>query len=492
MDKFDLYRDIATRTGGEVYVGVVGPVRTGKSTFIKEFMSKVALEGIENPDARQRAVDELPQSADGKTIMTTQPKFVPNEAVKVSFGDNINVKLRLVDCVGYMVDGALGGVEDGRERMVRTPWSDDEMPFSKAAEIGTDKVIRDHSTIGVVVTTDGSFTDITRAEYVEAEEKVVAEMKKTGKPFAILLNVKEPRDTSLQSLKNELESKYNAPVIVTNALKMDEEEIAEIMESILLEFDAKTVDFTLPKWVQALDVDNFVVKELVDIARKYGEVLCKMKDYDKIDDYFETAEYWDMPTSVNLDAGTGRITVNVAPKQGVFVKVLNSECGLEIEDDFELYLTINQMAKSREKTMRILEALDQVDRLGYGIVAPDKKDMQLKEPEIIRQGQQYGVKLSASAPALHIMKIDVETEVSPIVGTEQQSEELVSGMLADFDDNKQAIWDTNIFGRSLSSLVADGINNKLVSVPADAQSKLRRTMGRIINEGKGGVICILL
>ena len=492
MDKFDLYRDIATRTGGEVYVGVVGPVRTGKSTFIKEFMSKVALEGIENPDARQRAVDELPQSADGKTIMTTQPKFVPNEAVKVSFGDNINVKLRLVDCVGYMVDGALGGVEDGRERMVRTPWSDDEMPFSKAAEIGTDKVIRDHSTIGVVVTTDGSFTDITRAEYVEAEEKVVAEMKKTGKPFAILLNVKEPNDTSSQSLKEELESKYNAPVIVTNALKMDEEEIAEIMESILLEFDAKTVDFTLPKWVQALDVDNFVVKELVDIARKYGEVLCKMKDYDKIDDYFETAEYWDRPTSVNLDAGTGRITVNVAPKQGVFVKVLNSECGLEIEDDFELYLTINQMAKSREKTMRILEALDQVDRLGYGIVAPDKKDMQLKEPEIIRQGQQYGVKLSASAPALHIMKIDVETEVSPIVGTEQQSEELVSGMLADFDDNKQAIWDTNIFGRSLSSLVADGINNKLVSVPADAQSKLRRTMGRIINEGKGGVICILL
>lgn len=492
MDKFDLYRDIATRTGGEVYVGVVGPVRTGKSTFIKEFMSKVALEGIENPDARQRAVDELPQSADGKTIMTTQPKFVPNEAVKVSFGDNINVKLRLVDCVGYMVDGALGGVEDGRERMVRTPWSDDEMPFSKAAEIGTDKVIRDHSTIGVVVTTDGSFTDITRAEYVEAEEKVVAEMKKTGKPFAILLNVKEPRDTSLQSLKEELESKYNAPVIVTNALKMDEEEIAEIMESILLEFDAKTVDFTLPKWVQALDVDNYVVKELVDIARKYGEVLCKMKDYDKIDDFFETAEYWDMPTSVNLDAGTGRITVNVAPKQGVFVKVLNSECGLEIEDDFELYLTINQMAKSREKTMRILEALDQVERLGYGIVAPDKNDMQLKEPEIIRQGQQYGVKLSASAPALHIMKIDVETEVSPIVGTEQQSEELVSGMLADFDDNKQAIWDTNIFGRSLSSLVADGINNKLVSVPADAQSKLRRTMGRIINEGKGGVICILL
>ena len=492
MDKFDLYRDIATRTGGEVYVGVVGPVRTGKSTFIKEFMSKLALDGIENPDARQRAIDELPQSADGKTIMTTQPKFVPNEAVKVCLGDNVNVKLRLVDCVGYMVEGALGGVEDGRERMVRTPWSEEEMPFSKAAEIGTDKVIRDHSTIGVVVTTDGSFTDITREEYSTAEEKVVGEMKKTGKPFAILLNVKDPKNESAWSLKEALEEKYNAPVIVTNALKMDEEEIAEIMESILLEFDAKIVDFTLPKWVQALDHDNFVVKELVDIAKRYGEILCKMKDYEKLDDFFDGAEYWSLPTSVSLDAGTGRISVAVAPKQDVFVKVLNSECGLEIEDDFELYLTINQMAKSREKTARIVEALEQVDRLGYGIVAPDKEDMELKEPEIIRQGQQYGVKLSASAPALHIMKINVETEVSPIVGTEQQSEELVSGMLGDFGENKQAIWETNIFGRSLSSLVQDGINNKLMSVPADAESKLRRTISRIINEGKGGVICILL
>ena len=492
MDKFDLYRDIATRTGGEVYVGVVGPVRTGKSTFIKEFMSKIALEGIENPDARQRAVDELPQSADGKTIMTTQPKFVPNEAVKVRLGDNVNVKLRLVDCVGYMVEGALGGVEDGRERMVRTPWNADEIPFSKAAEIGTDKVIRDHSTIGIVVTTDGSFTDITREEYQSAEEKVVKEMKNTGKPFAILLNVKDPQSQSADELKTALESKYNAPVIVTNALNISEEEIADIMESILLEFDAKTVDFSLPKWVQVLDVDNFVVKELVDIARKYGEILCKMKDYEKIDTYFENAEFWDMPTSVSLDAGTGRISVTVAPKEGVFVKVLNSECGLEIEDDFELYLAINQMAKTREKTARIMDALEQVDRLGYGIVAPDKNDMELKEPEIIRQGQQYGVKLSASAPALHIMKIDVETEVSPIVGTEQQSEELVSSMLGEFGENRQAIWQTNIFGRSLSSLVADGINNKLVSVPADAQSKLRRTMGRIVNEGKGGVICILL
>ena len=492
MDKFDLYRDIATRTGGEVYVGVVGPVRTGKSTFIKEFMSKLALDGIENPDARQRAIDELPQSADGKTIMTTQPKFVPNEAVKVCLGDNVNVKLRLVDCVGYMVEGALGGVEDGRERMVRTPWSEEEMPFSKAAEIGTDKVIRDHSTIGVVVTTDGSFTDITREEYLTAEEKVVGEMKKTGKPFAILLNVMDPKNESAWSLKEALEEKYNAPVIVTNALKMDEEEIAEIMESILLEFDAKIVDFTLPKWVQALDHDNFVVKELVDIAKRYGEILCKMKDYEKLDDFFDGAEYWSLPTSVSLDAGTGRISVVVAPKQDVFVKVLNSECGLEIEDDFELYLTINQMAKSREKTARIMEALEQVDRLGYGMVAPDKEDMELKEPEIIRQGQQYGVKLSASAPALHIMKINVETEVSPIVGTEQQSEELVSGMLGDFGENKQAIWETNIFGRSLSSLVQDGINNKLMSVPADAESKLRRTMGRIVNEGKGGVICILL
>ncbi len=492
MDKFDLYRDIATRTGGEVYVGVVGPVRTGKSTFIKKFMSEIALEGIKNPDARQRTIDELPQSADGKTIMTTQPKFVPNEAVGVSFGENINVKMRLIDCVGYMVDGALGGAEDGKERMVRTPWSEEEMPFSKAAEIGTDKVIRDHSTLALVITTDGSFTDISRKEYESAEERVVCEVKATGKPFAIILNVKDESSQQAESAKQELERKYDVPVIVKNALNMGEDDISEIMESILLEFGAKTVDFVLPKWVQGLEVDNKVVRELIEKVKGYGDELVKMKDYDKLDMHFENAEYWDTPSRIDLDSGKGKITVNIAPKEGVFIGVLNDECGMEIADEFDLYKAVNNMARTREKTAKILSALEQVDSLGYGIVPPSMDEMELKEPEIIRQGQQYGVKLSASAPSLHIMKIDVETEVSPIVGTEQQSEELVSNMLGDFGDNKQAIWDTNIFGRSLSSLVADGINNKLSSVPAEAEVKLKKTLGRIVNEGKGGVICILL
>ena len=492
MDKFDLYRDIATRTGGEVYVGVVGPVRTGKSTFIKQFMSQIALNNIDNPDARQRTIDELPQSADGKTIMTTQPKFVPNEAVRVSFGDNIHAKMRLIDCVGYLVDGAIGGDEDGKDRMVRTPWSDEEMPFKQAAEIGTDKVIRDHSTIALAITTDGSFSHIKREDYEPAEEKVIAELKSTGKPFVIVLNVEDENNPRAHQLKEELEGKYSVPVIIKNALEMDENDIGEIMESILLEFGVKTVDFVIPKWVQALPLDNYVVKELIERAKSYGDDLVKMRDYKDLDPHFEDAEYWGTPTSIDLDAGKGKITATLAPKDEVFIGVLNRECGMEMDDEYDLYVAVRDMARGREKTAKILDALDQVQSVGYGIVAPSIDDMVLGEPEIIRQGQQYGVKLRASAPSLHIMQVDVETEVSPIVGTEQQSEELVKGMLEDFDDNKQAIWDTNIFGRSLSSLVADGIRSKLTAVPAEAEVKLKKTLGRIVNEGKGGVICILL
>lgn len=492
MDKFDLYRDIATRTGGDVYVGVVGPVRTGKSTFIKQFMEELALDGIENPDAKKRAVDELPQSADGKTIMTTQPKFVPNEAVKVSFSDNLSVNLRLIDCVGYLVAGALGSEEEGKERMVRTPWSEDEMPFSEAAEIGTDKVIREHSTIAVAVTTDGSFTDIPRSEYARAEEKVVSELKKTGKPFAIVLNVFDVKADSALDLKTELEQKYDVPVRLVNALKLTEGDISEIMESILLEFGVRTIDFRLPKWVQALTTSSPVVKELVSVVRTLGDDVSKMKDYENIDRYFENAEFWDIPARIDLDAGKGRIVVTVSPKEEVFYKVATEESGIEIADDFDLLIRIKEFAEGRERTAKLVSALEQVESVGYGIVPPSTDEMVLEEPEIIKQGQQYGVRLRASAPSLHIMRVDVETEVSPIVGTEQQSADLVSGMIGDFGENKQGIWDTNIFGRSLSSLVADGINNKLSSVPADAELKLKKTLGRIVNEGKGGVICILL
>jgi stage IV sporulation protein A len=410
----------------------------------------------------------------------------------VFFGDNIHAKMRLIDCVGYLVDGAIGGNEDGKDRMVRTPWSDDEMPFKKAAEIGTDKVIRDHSTIALAITTDGSFSDIKREDYEPAEEKVVAELKATGKPFVIVLNVKDENNPSAHRLKDALEDKYSVPVVIKNALQMDEGDISEIMESILLEFGVKTVDFNLPKWVQALPTHNYVVKELIDRAKSYGDELAKMRDYERMDAHFEDAEFWQTPNSIDIDAGTGKISVNISPKDGVFIGVLNGECGMEMNDECDLYMAVRDMARGREKTAKILDALEQVQSVGYGIVAPTIEDMVLGEPEIIRQGQQYGVKLRASAPSLHIMQVDVETEVSPIVGTEQQSEELVKGMLGDFDGNKQAIWDTNIFGRSLSSLVADGIRSKLTSVPAEAEIKLKKTLGRIVNEGKGGVICILL
>ncbi len=492
MDKYDLYRDIATRTGGDIYVGVVGPVRTGKSTVVKQFMEKLVVDGIKDADARARAIDEIPQSADGKTIMTTQPRFVPAEAARVSFRDNLAVNMRLIDCVGYLVAGALGGEEDGRDRMVSTPWSEEDMPFAEAAEIGTDKVIREHSTVAVAVLTDGSFTGIPREQYIPAEEKVIAELKRTGKPFAVLLNTADPAAESARTLAAELAAKYDAPVTVAHAPSMTESDISAVMEDILLEFGVRRIDLKLPRWVQALPADDEVVREMLSAVRDMGEKVSKMKDYEGIDAFFEGREFWQLPSGVELEAGEGRIEVTVRPKEDVFYRVASRESGLDITDDFSLLANIRTMAAAKSRTERLAAALEQAEATGYGVVHPTVEEMTLGEPEIIRQGQQYGVRLSASAPSLHIMRVDVKTEVSPIVGSEQQSSELLGSLLRDFEGDKQAIWQTNIFGRSLSALVADGIRSKLDLVPADAENKLRRTLGRIVNEGKGGVICILL
>ena len=492
MDKFDLYKDIASRTGGDIYVGVVGPVRTGKSTILKQIMEKYIVDGIENPDDRARAIDEIPQSADGKTIMTTQPRFVPNEAVRVAVSDNLSVNMRLIDCVGYVVDGALGAEEDGKERLVSTPWAEEMIPFSQAAEIGTEKVIKEHSTIALAVTTDGSFSGISREEYAPAEERAIKELKEGGKPFVIVLNVKDVESESAKALRQELEDKYSAPVLLKNALNLTEEDIGEIFESILLEFAVKTIDFELPRWVQSLGIDDDVVKELLELVRSMKGQIVKMKDYEKLGNFFDGAEYWQAPTAVNLDADTGKLHVSLSPRTQVFFDVLTRECGMPLADEYDLLSTMRTLAKDREKTDRLRAAMEQVDTLGYGVVLPTMNEIELAEPEILRQGGQYGVKLRATAPSLHVMKVDVEAEVSPIVGSEQQSKELVDSMLQDFENDKQAIWNTNIFGRTLSSLVADGINNKLQMIPADAEQKMRKTMGRIVNEGKGGVICILL
>jgi len=361
MDKFDLYRDIASRTGGDIYVGVVGPVRTGKSTLIKQVMQQFVVDGIENPDERSRAIDEIPQYADGKTIMTTQPRFVPNEAVRVPVSENLAVNMRLIDCVGYLVDGALGAEEEGKERMVSTPWAEEQIPFSKAAEIGTQKVIKEHSTIALAVTTDGSFSGISRERYIEAEERVVNELKECGKPFAIVLNVADVNAASAMILKDELAAKYDAPVLLKSAANLNEQDITEILETILLEFAVNIIDFDLPRWVQALPADSGIVKELIEIVRGLGDDVSKMKDYEKIDTFFKSAEYWQEPYSINLDAGKGSVNVNLNPKDGVFYKVASEECGIDIGDEFDLLTHLKKLCRGRDKIEKINAAMEQVD-----------------------------------------------------------------------------------------------------------------------------------
>lgn len=492
MDKFDLYKDIAVRTNGDIYVGVVGPVRTGKSTFIKKFMEEVVLDKIEDVNKRQRTIDELPQSADGKTIMTSQPKFVPNEAIKLTFKDNITANIRMIDCVGYMVEGAIGGKEGGKERMVLTPWSSEEMPFERAAEIGTQKVIKEHSTIGILVTTDGTITGIDRHKYIDAEERSIKELQANGKPYVIILNSKKPNAADTLKLRDSLEEKYEHSVIVLDVINIKPEDIDDVFESILLEFPLKLIDAVTPRWLQALPSDNKIVKELVVSLAKASLSMTKMRDFPKLKDIFVGAEYLDKAENIQLDMGKGKVTLDIGLKPDLFYKVLSDECNGNIDDDFRLLSYIKHLRHAEVEYGKLQEALSEVDENGYGVVAPTISEMILEDPVMVKQGGQYGIKFKASAPSLHIMRVDVETEISPIVGTEQQSEELVTSLLNGFENDKKGIWETNIFGKPLNSLVNEELNNKLTSMPDEARNKMRKTLSRIVNEGHGGVICILL
>ncbi|MDR3215840.1 MAG: stage IV sporulation protein A [Clostridiaceae bacterium] len=492
MDKFDIYNDIATRTGGDIYVGVVGPVRTGKSTFIKRFMEDMVVENIADFNARIRAIDELPQSADGKTIMTTQPKFVPNEAARVDFRDNLSVNVRLIDCVGYLVDGAIGVSEGGKERLVRTPWSEREIPFSEAAAIGTERVIREHSTVGILVTTDGTVTGLERGAYVEAEERVARELKAYGKPFAIVLNSREPYGDAAQKLRANLAEKYGVTVIAKDVINMVEADMTEILESVLMEFPVKLIDAVGPAWLQALKVDSDIIKDLSATLRNLSDSVVKMSDAENAVSAFEESEYFVSPKISVIDAATGRIEISLETVPNLFYKVISEECGEPLEDDFKLLSYMKQLKGAKEGYDKIKAALESVNETGYGVVMPSMSEMTLEEPVIVKQGGQFGVKLKASAPSLHVMRVEVETEVSPLVATEQQGEELVKSLLEQFEDDGKSIWDTNIFGKSLSALVNDGMNKKLNAMPEEARLKMRRTLQRIINEGRGGVICILL
>ena len=491
MERFDIYKDIAQRFNGDVYLGVVGPVRTGKSTFITKFMNTLVLPNIKNNFAKQRTIDELPQSAQGRTIMTTQPKFVPNEAVKISL-DEVEMNIRLIDCVGYMVNGAMGSEELDKPRMVKTPWSDEDMPFDEAAEIGTKKVIIDHSNVAVLVTTDGSIGEIERSNYAEVEEKIVQELKKNNRPFVILLNTTDKNSPNAKNLSESLSQKYDAPCLVINAMELDEQDINNTFNALLAEMPVNEILVKMPKWLEALSFDHPLIKEIISEIKLSCDGLDKIGDFKLSKVLFENSDNFEPLSDTKVVLGEGNIILSIEPKPELFYKVLSEQCGQEITDDYHLVSYLKELTHAKKEYDKIKVALDDVNQTGYGVVFPNLDEMTLEDPEIVRQGSKFGVRLKASAPSLHIMRVDINTEVSPIVGTEQQSEDLVKYLLNEFESNPQGIWETEMFGKSLHMLVNEGLNNKLVAMPQEAQKKMRKTLSRIVNEGKGGVICILL
>ncbi len=492
MEKYDTYYDIANRTNGDIYIGVVGPVRTGKSTFITKFMEKFVIPNIGNKLQRQIATDEMPQSADGKTIMTTQPKFVPANSVKVQFKNKSTANVRLVDCVGYLIDGVSGDKEDDKPRLVKTPWSDKEMTFEKAAELGTRKVIEEYSTIGIVVTTDGSFTDISREKYQPAEEKVIKELKKKGNPFIVIMNTKTPKSEYTMKLCDDLEEKYGVSVICYDVLNLSADDINEIIEKVLFEFPMYGFNVDIPEWMQALPSNNKIIDEILQEVKRSSGKMRKMRDFSEIFDCFSQSENLESPELLELKLGEGIPRYKIQAKDGVYYKVLSEECGEKIDNDCDLMCYIKSFSESKRKFGKIREALEEAENGGYGVVLPTLDEFNLEEPVLVKQGGKYGVKLKASAPSLHIVRVDVATEVSPIVGTEKQGEDLVNYIMTNFEDNPSGIWETNMFGKSMQDLVKEGLDGKLNAMPKNAQDKMRKTLTRIVNENRGGVICILL
>ena len=492
MENLGIYQDIAKRTEGDIYIGVVGPVRTGKSTFIKRFMELLVLPNIENEYKKERALDELPQSASGRTIMTTEPKFIPNEAVEISLNGNLKLKTRLVDCVGYLVNNAIGYLEDDMPRMVKTPWHENEIPFETAAELGTKKVIVEHSTVGIIITTDGTITDIPREDYIFAEERVVRELKELNKPFIMLMNSQNPEDDYTKEMAKRLSEKYGATVLPINCLELNINNINEIFSKLLYEFMIERIEVKFPRWLDGLETNNNLKIKLFENVQKTFSNAIKLRDVE--DNYLRLEECEEIKkVSVEeINLGTGLVTVKVELNDDLFYNILTDITGVEIKNEGELFSCISSFAKTKKDYDKMAYAIHEVTQKGYGIVTPGIEDLILEEPEIVKQGSRYGVKLKAKAPSIHMIKIDTETEVSPIVGSEKQSEELVKYLLSEFENDPKKIWESNIFGKSLHELVNEGLQNKLAKMPEEAQIKLQETLQRIVNEGSGGLICIIL
>lgn len=492
MQSYNLYKDISERTGGDIYIGVVGPVRTGKSTFIKRFMDMLVLPNLDDTHEKERVVDELPQSSAGKTIMTTQPKFVPNEAVKIRINDEAEMKVRMVDSVGYMVDGAMGHLENKMPRMVTTPWFDHDIPFEEAAEAGTRKVITDHSTIGIVMTTDGSITEIPRSSYIQAEERVVRELSELGKPFIIILNSANPQSEDTIRLRKTMEDKYGVPVVLMDIMRLSENDINSMLENLLYEFPIREINLDMPGWARALSPDHWLMDEVLKGVTGSMGRLEKVRDYHKLVETLKSLEDVSDAGDINIQLGEGSIYIRLDFPSELFYRILGDECGYPIEDDFHLVSMVKGLVGAKKEYDRLSGALESAKNTGYGLVPPMMDEMSLEEPEMVRQGGRFGVRLKASAPSLHLIRVDIQTEVSPIVGSEKQSEDLVKYMMSEFENDPAKIWNTDIFGKSLHELVKEGLSGKLSHMPEDARMKIQETLQRIINEGSGGMLCILL
>lgn len=488
----DIYANIAERTNGDIYIGVVGPVRTGKSTFIKRFMESLVIPNITSEFKKERALDELPQSSAGKTIMTTEPKFIPEDAVEINIGNGATMNVRLIDCVGYIVPSSLGYIENEMPRMVMTSWFDEEIPFNMAAEIGTQKVITDHSTIGLVVTTDGTISDIPRAEYEECEERVIRELKELGKPFVVIMNTVNPSSQEAKNLSAKLTDRYDAKVIPVNCLDLDENDIREIMQEILFSFPIKEINIRMARWINSLEKGHWLKSEILDCIRNSAKDIRLVRETETAVQAMAQCPHIINAEISNMDLGNGSVTITAELDSSLFYKILGEATGIEIESESDLMPLLMELNDIRRKYQRIEPALAEVEATGYGIVMPEMEELALEEPKIIKQGGKYGVKLKATAPSLHIMKANINTTVSPIVGTEKQSEELIMYLLDGFDDNPAKIWESNIFGKSLHELVNEGLHNKLFKMPVDARLKLQETLERVINEGCSGLICFIL